>query len=86
MLRIRIPSNGPSKINFSTFTNYLLPIPPKGLDSEVNNDAVLLFENEEQAKMYATELQKLPGSQRKIGNEIVNAIANLFRSKEKKNH
>jgi len=84
MLRISIPSNGPAKINFSTFMNYLLPMPPKGIASEVNNDAVLLFDNEDEAKTYAEQLTKLPGSQRKIGNEIVNAIMKPFRSKEKK--
>ncbi len=79
MLRISIPSNGPSKINFSTFMNYLLPIPPKGIVSEVNNDAVLLFENEEQAKTYADQLKQLPGSQKKVGNEIVAAIGRWLR-------
>jgi hypothetical protein len=84
MLRISIPSNGPAKINFSTFMNYLLPVPPKGIDSSVDNDAVLLFDNEDEAKTYADHLTKLPGSQRKIGNEIVSAIMKPFGSKEKK--
>ena len=79
MLRISIPSNGPSKINFSNFMNYLLPIPPKGLVSEVNDNAVLLFDNEEQAKNYAEKLKQLPGSQKKAGNEIVAAIMRLLR-------
>lgn len=79
MLRISIPSNGPSNINFSTFMNYLLPLPPKGIVSEVNNDAVLLFENEEQAKTYADQLKQLPGSQKKVGNEIVAAIGRWLR-------
>ena len=59
--------------------NYLLPMPPKGIASEVNNDAVLLFENEEQAKLYADQLKALPGSQKKVGNEIVNTIMRLVR-------
>lgn len=79
MLRINIPSNGPSKINFSTFMNYLLPVPPKGIDSALNNDAVLLFDNEEEAKKYADRLKQLPGSQKKVGNEIINAIMRLAR-------
>jgi len=79
MLRISIPSNGPSKINFSSFMNYLLPVPPKGIDSELNNDAVLLFDNEEEAKNYADRLKQLPGSQKKVGNEIINAIMRLAR-------
>ena len=84
MLRISIPSNGPAKINFSTFMNYLLPVPPKGIDSSVDNDAVLLFDNEDEVKTYTDELQKLPGSQKKIGNEIIKAITGIFRIKEKK--
>jgi hypothetical protein len=79
MLRISIPSNGPSKINFSNFMNYLLPIPPKGLVSEVNDNAVLLFDDEEQAKIYAEKLKQLPGSQKKVGNEIVAVIMRLLR-------
>ncbi|MHB8208335.1 hypothetical protein [Mucilaginibacter sp.] len=79
MLRISIPSNGPSKINFSSFMNYLLPLPPKGVDIEVNNDAVLLFDNEEEVKVYTDKLKQLPGSQKKVGNEIINAIMRLTR-------
>jgi hypothetical protein len=79
MLRISIPSNGPSKINFSSFMNYLLPVPPKGIDSEVNNNAVLLFDNEQEAINYANSLKQLPGSQKKVGNEIVNTIMRLAR-------
>jgi len=79
MLRISIPSNGPSKINFSSFMNYLLPVPPKGIEIEVNNDAVLLFDNEEEVKIYTDKLKQLPGSQKKVGNEIINAITRLVR-------
>jgi len=79
MLRIRIPSNGPSKINFSSFMNYLLPVPPKGIDSEANNNAVLLFDNEQEAISYADRLKQLPGSQKKVSNEIVNTIMRLAR-------
>jgi len=79
MLRVSIPSNGPSKINFSSFMNYLLPVPPKGIDIEVNNEAVLLFDNEEEVKTYTDRLKALPGSQKKVGNEIINAIMRLAR-------
>lgn len=57
--------------------NYLLPVPPKGIDSEVNNDAVLLFDNKEEAKIYADRLKQLTGSQKKAGNEIINVIMRL---------
>jgi hypothetical protein len=59
--------------------NYLLPVPPKGIEIEVNNDAVLLFDNEEEVKIYTDKLKQLPGSQKKVGNEIINAITRLVR-------
>ena len=79
MINVSIPSNGPSKISFSSFMNYLLPIPPKGIISAGNDEAVLLFDNKEEAKLYAEKLKQLPGSQKKAGNEIVAAIMRLLR-------
>jgi len=79
MLNINIPSNGPSKISFSSFMNYLLPIPPRGIINAGDDEAVLLFNNKEEAKLYAEKLRQLPGSQKKVGNEIVNAIMRLLR-------
>ena len=75
MLRIVVSPDGPSKIDFSTFRNYLLPMPQDGVDAE-NDRLVLLFDDEKQAMDYARELSKLPGSQRKVGNELVAAIGN----------
>jgi len=74
MLRINIPSNGPSKIDYSTFSNFLLPVPNDGIDSEVNNSLVLLFNDEEKAIDYTNQLKQLSGSQKKVGNEIIAAI------------
>jgi hypothetical protein len=74
MLRISIPSNGPAKINFSSFMDYLLPVPPKGISTGRNNNAVLLFDDEDEARDYAEGLKHLHGSQKKAGNEVVNAI------------
>jgi len=79
MINVSIPSNGPSKISFSSFMNYLLPIPPKGIISAGNDEAILLFDNKEEAKLYAEKLKQLPGSQKKAGNEIVAAIMRLLR-------
>ncbi len=59
--------------------NYLLPIPPKGIISAGNDEAILLFDNKEEAKLYAEKLKQLPGSQKKAGNEIVAAIMRLLR-------
>ncbi|WP_183574817.1 hypothetical protein HDF18_00270 [Mucilaginibacter sp. X5P1] len=73
MLRISIPSNGPAKIDYSTFSNFMLPM-PDGIDSEVNNSLVLLFDDEEKAIDYTNQLRQLSGSQKKAGNEIIAAI------------
>jgi hypothetical protein len=83
MLRINIPSNGPSNITFSTFDDYGFPHLPNGMDSEINNDVILLFDDEEQAIVYAKALLKElsentnnDSPQRKAGNEIIEAIDN----------
>jgi hypothetical protein len=73
MLRINVPPNGPAKIDYSTFGNFLLPM-PDGIDSEVNNSLVLLFDDEEKAIDYSNRLKQLSGSQKKVGNEIIAAI------------
>ena len=53
-----------------------MPVPPMGVACEVNNDVILLFDNQEQATAYADELKQLPGSQKKVGKEVINAIDN----------
>jgi DNA-directed RNA polymerase subunit F len=75
MLRIVVSPDGPAKIDFSNFRNYLLPLPEDGVDAE-NERLVLLFDDEKQAIDYARQLSKLPGSQRKVSNELVAAIGN----------
>ena len=59
MLQITIPSNGRAGLTFSSFENSDLPKPPNGIDEEVNDDVVLLFDDEEQAVAYADELQDI---------------------------
>ena len=59
MLRITVPSNVNSNINFSAFEQYQLPAPPSGVDAEVNNDLILKFEDEEEAITYAEQLETL---------------------------
>jgi hypothetical protein len=53
----------------------MLPM-PDGIDSEVNNSLVLLFDDEEKALEYTNQLRQLSGSQKKAGNEIIAAIEN----------
>lgn len=83
MLRINIPANGYPKISLSIFKNLLLPVPPKGIDAEANNNVTLLFDNEEQAASYSGMLKELSQSfnekssaLRKIRNEIIEVIDN----------
>ena len=59
MLQITIPSNGRAGLTFSSFENSDLPKPPNGIDEEINDDVILLFDDEEQAVAYADELEDI---------------------------
>jgi hypothetical protein len=59
MLHINISAQGNSNLNFSTFEEYGLPAPLNGVDAEVNNDVILKFEDEEEAIIYAEQLENL---------------------------
>ena len=59
MLKILVPSNGDSNLSFSAFEQYGIPAPLSGVDAEVNNDAVLKFEDEEEAIVYAQQLENM---------------------------
>ena len=59
MLLIAVPANTSSKINFSTFEQYGLPGPLSGVDAEVNDGLILKFEDEEEAVIYAAQLENL---------------------------
>jgi hypothetical protein len=80
MLRIAIPSNGESELTFNSFEKYSVPPPPNGVDAEINNDVVLLFDDEQQAVEYAeslfevgTDLDNDKTTQKLIVNDIVGA-------------
>ncbi|MFA6085204.1 hypothetical protein [Mucilaginibacter sp.] len=57
MLRIDIPSTADVIISNRTFKEYNLPTPDNGIDTEVNGDPVLLFEDEKEAVAYLDELE-----------------------------
>jgi hypothetical protein len=59
MLHINISLKSNSNLNFSTFEEYELPAPPNGVDSEINNDLILKFDDEEEAIIYAEQLENL---------------------------
>lgn len=83
MLRIAIPSTGSSQLTFNTFESYDIPVPPNGIDAEINNDVLLLFDDEEQAINYARDLYDLADSiddnashKKLVINDIINTINN----------
>ena len=61
MLRITVPSTGGSQLTFSTFERLELPSPPNGVDGEINDDLILLFDDEEEAITFAGQLENLSG-------------------------
>lgn len=59
MLLINISANSSSNLNFSSFEEFGLPAPPNGVEAEINNDVILKFDDEEQALIYAAQLENL---------------------------
>ena len=62
MLKIDIPQSGSPAFKAVAFDQFDLPIPPNGIDAEVNGDVVLLFEDEEEALDYLDELEDFSAS------------------------
>ncbi len=62
MLTINIPSNGRSKLTFTQLEKYDIPAPPNGFTSEINNNVVIRFDDEQQAIDYARELDAYSNS------------------------
>jgi len=56
MLRIDIPSDGLAKLTFNELEKYEIPAPPNGFNSEINNDVIIQFDDEQQAIDYAHDL------------------------------
>jgi hypothetical protein len=59
MLLINVPAATYGHINFALFMNFGLPEPVGGVDAEINNDLILKFEDEEEAVIYAAQLENL---------------------------
>ena len=62
MLRIDVPSHGPSNLTFTLLQQYNIPAPELGYAAEVNDDVVMLFEDEQQAIDYAHDVDVYAGS------------------------
>lgn len=59
MLKIAVHINMPSGITFSLFERYGIPGPVSGVEGEINDSLVLQFENEEEAVIYARQLENM---------------------------
>ena len=79
MLRIDIPSKD---ITLRTFEEFNIPSPSSGMDTEVNQDVVLLFEDEEEAVAYLDVLEDHAAdldnnaSEKPLINALVSAVTN----------
>ena len=56
MLIIEISSDGRSPLTLSELEEYNIPAPPNGFDSEINNNIVMRFDDEQQAIDYSYDL------------------------------
>ncbi|HJP62986.1 MAG TPA: hypothetical protein VJ844_06060 [Mucilaginibacter sp.] len=81
MLRIEIPSDGLSALDYTKLTQFDIPLPGSGIRPEVNNNAVMLFEDEQEAVDYAHEADNYAESLKDkdsveflAANDIIKAI------------
>ena len=83
MLRIEIPANEYSGLTFSKVERFDLPLPSNGFDSEINDNIILSFDDEQQAIDYTHEMDKYAESlsdqsspEYLAATEIIKAISN----------
>jgi hypothetical protein len=79
MLNIDVPSNGLSGLTFTELEKYNIPAPPNGFLSEINNNVVIRFDDEQQALDYAHDLDAYSNSIRREAPEY-NIIADIIKS------
>jgi hypothetical protein len=79
MLNIDIPSNGISRLTFTELEQYNIPAPPNGFSSEINDNVVIRFDDEQQALDYAHDLDAYSNS---IGRQTPehNIIADIIKA------
>lgn len=79
MLKIDIP-RGSALISREMFSEYSIPLPPNGTDTEINEDVILLFDDEQQAVTYLDQLEDLTENvddespEKDILNALITAI------------
>jgi len=82
MLRINLPPTGPTRVTFADFVKYRLPLPSKGVKVKGKNNTVLVFDNEDEAVVYADRLEEIVSDVsknspvRSILRDMVTAIRN----------
>jgi len=83
MLRIEIPANEYSGLTFSKVERFDLPLPSNGFDSEINDNIILSFDDEQQAIDYTHEMDRYAESlsdqsspEYLAATEIIKAISN----------
>ena len=59
MLRINLPPTGPTRVTFADFKKYRLPLPSKGVKAKGKQNTELLFDDEDEAMIYADQLEEI---------------------------
>jgi hypothetical protein len=59
MLNITVPPDGPSNLTFALFESYEIPAPLSGVDAEINGNLILKFADEQEAIVYAAQLENM---------------------------
>ncbi len=82
MLRINLPPTGPTRVTFADFVKYRLPLPSMGVKARGKNNTFLVFDNEDEAVIYADQLEEIVTSVsknspvRSMLRDMVTAIRN----------
>jgi hypothetical protein len=80
MISIDIPSDGQSGLTFTLLEKHDIPAPPNGFSSEINDNVLMKFDDEQQAIDYAHELDAYSNSidansvEYSIINDIIKAV------------
>jgi hypothetical protein len=81
MLIIEISSDGRSPVTFNDLEKHNIPTPPNGFDSEINNNIIMRFDDEQQAIDYSYTLESYANAldnksaEYRIAARIIKAIS-----------
>jgi hypothetical protein len=85
MLLINVTSTENPPLTFQDFVQSGLPEPSNGIDSEINGDLILKFEDEEEAVEYSRQLEDLSfelNNKSSVQNIAINDIVLAIRNDE----